>query len=94
MKMNGNYFEIRRKRDAMGERGHILCPVDFEKKEIRDGSNGEIIIGCGLFISNSRTWWRTTVVEEIISVNEDNTEIVVRTSNSQYLIKSYDRSEN
>jgi hypothetical protein len=67
-----------------------------EKKHILVGKPGEVRVGCAIRIGSfyassysSQDWWQTTEIIEILDVNKDKTEIRFKTSNSEYIAKSF-----
>ena len=87
-------YSLSRTRDGAGDSGMMLRSLD-PKTGNQAGEFGDIVVGhviqCGTQFARTfgSDWWMTTPVTEIISVNEDKTEVVFKTGNSEYKARSF-----
>lgn len=91
-------YSLVRESDGAGDSGPRLIPTKWNGRFWEgDGKNGTIEIGkgleCGSITARSysaQDFWACTEVQEILEVNEDKTEVKVRTrSGSIYTVKSF-----
>lgn len=81
-----------------GNHGSMLCPVAWSSDNemtIETDKNGVIEVGksvrCGSIVSRrfgDEDWWQTSLVTEILEVNEANTYCKFKTMNSVYEARS------
>jgi hypothetical protein len=88
-------FSLYSEDQSVGDSGPAFECLDPETLEIV-GVAGEIRVGhlakCGSIFARSyqsQDWWRTSPVLEILSVNEDSTEVKFRTRSRTYVAKSF-----
>lgn len=92
VKLNGSRYSLVRDGDGAGDSGRMLNAIH---PEIMEDIPGQIIIGyliqCGSRFPRSmqwQDWWLTTPVVEILSVNDDRTEVKFKTKNSTYTVRA------
>jgi hypothetical protein len=91
--LNGSQFSLRRDTDGAGDSGPMFNSINPKTEEM---THGVVQVGdclqCGSVSARSysyQDWWCTTPVTEILEVNEDNTEVKVKTNNSYYTIRAF-----
>lgn len=82
--------------DHAGDSGPVLISRDPENDFKRKGEFGEIHVGCRIECGSitarsysAQDFWLTSIVTEIVSVNEDHTEVIFKTGNSTYRAESF-----
>lgn len=82
--------------DGAGDSGPVLISRDPENDFKRKGEFGEIHVGCRIECGSitarsysAQDYWLTSLVTEILSVNEDRTEVIFKTGNSKYKAVSF-----
>ena len=101
VKMAPGKYSLQRESDGVGDSGPSLVSLCLGKEE-EDGKDkidyirNEIVVGglveCGAIGGRSyaaQDYWRTSVVTEILSVNEDRSEVRFKTRNSIYTCKAF-----
>lgn len=100
VKLNGNIYSVTRimnrngvENDGFGDSGRMFNCINFDIDEI---THGEIKVGCsvqcGSYLARLfgwQDWIVTTPVTEILSVNDDQTEVKFKTQNSTYMAKAW-----
>lgn len=87
-------YSLYRVSDNAGDSGLMFNCVSPRGKIV--GKPGEIRLGhacqCGSLVGRTlqwQDWWLTTLVTEILEINEDKTEVRFKTTNSEYIAKSF-----
>lgn len=90
-------YALKRDSDGVGDSGPSLVSIGWDEKTDKAVYNrNEIVVGClvecGSITARSysaQDYWRTSVVTEILSVNEDKSEVKFKTRNSVYTCKAF-----